>query len=179
MRRLPIRGTSLACGEFTRGNLRSALERLEVSHAFDNAALDDLYWRLGGINGNWLANEQSKHGAPVRSALRKAGKDLAAVVQLLSGHETGIRSTTEIFASTLTKQILALDPTLKAEPNQYLPDFLDYAKRVGDACQIAAADLARKSDVSGKDELDWYNDFTRLLITIAETSRGVHPKFGL
>jgi hypothetical protein len=177
MKRLSISGASLALPALTRADLRGALERLQVSHAFDEPALDNLYLQLGKIIGSWLANEQSKDGAPVSSALRKVAKDLAGAAQLLSGRETGIRSTTQIFATRMASQILALDPALKTNANDYLLTFLEHANRVGHACQVAAADLAQKSNLKGKEKLHWYDDFTKLLVGIAERA-GVRPTLG-
>lgn len=177
MRRLPISGASSAGGELTRANLSDALERLRVGHAFDDVALDDLYSELGQITGSWLAIEQSKEAAPVRSALRKLGKDLVAAAQLLSGNETGIRTTAEIFATRLTKDVLALDPTMETDAGEFLVKFRRDAARVGHACHIAAADLSRKSDLKGKEKLSWYDDFTKLLRSIAERAK-VRPTLG-
>jgi hypothetical protein len=154
-KRLPISGASLVSTGLSRADLRAALERLQVSRAFDDAALDDLYTQLCEISGAWLANEQSKEAVPVRSALLQIGKHLTVVVQHLSGHQNGVRSTTEIFATGLTK--LALDPTLKTDVDGYLTDFLEHVRRVSHAAQVAAAKLAQKSSIRGKEKLHWYD----------------------
>jgi hypothetical protein len=177
MKRLPISGASLACSELTPDDLREALERLQVSRAYDQAAVDDLYFELGSITGAWLALEESKEYSPVAAELRRAGAALASLAELLSGRETGLKSTTQIFATRLTAETLALDPTLKGDAHEYLSKVVEDAKRVGHACQIAAALLSEKSELKGREKLAWYDDFTKLLLRIAERG-GVRPTFG-
>src|ERR1041385_3083465 len=109
MKRLAITGAPLVCGPLTAADLKEALVRLSVGAAFDDIAVQDLYYQLGKISGEWLANEESKESSSVASALRQTGKNLKAAAQLLSGKDTGFRTTTEIFATRLATEALAAD----------------------------------------------------------------------
>jgi hypothetical protein len=177
MKRLPISGASLASPELTSDDLRGALGRLQVGHAYDHAAVDELYFDLSRIAGAWWAHEGSKEYAAVAAELRRAGAALASSAELLSGWETGLKSATQMFATSLTTETLALDPTLEGDAREYLSKFTEDAKRMGHACQVAAARLSEKSELKGKEKLTWYDDFTKLLLNIAEAG-GVRPTLG-
>jgi hypothetical protein len=73
-------------------------------------------------------------------------------------------------------EYLALDPTVgshhKAE--QLLSAFHQEAARVAHVCLVARADLPDSPGERGRSALDWYDDFTALLLDIAVTA-GIEP----
>src|SRR6187455_426893 len=113
MKRLTIKGVPLVSqAVLTPVDLRRCLIRLEVGHAFNDATVERLYWRFGSISGAWFANEESKEASSVIAALRKLQTDFVAGANVLNGKESGLKTTTQIFATRLATEALALNPTV-------------------------------------------------------------------
>ena len=177
MKRLAITGATLACGPLTPTDLREALVRLSAGAPFDDEAVQDLYFQLGTISGEWLDNEQSKEASSVASALRLAGNNLKAAAQLLSGKDDGFRTTIEIFATRLATQALTADSTLNIPSQEFISQFRIDAAQVGEACLCAAAGLSEKSSINGRESLLWHDVFTTLLLDVAERAH-IEPTLG-
>ena len=177
MKRLPTTGASIATPRLEESKLKGALRDLGVAEAFDDAAVHQLYLGIGKIYGSWLSEQKAKEVSPVAKALRSAGKNLTEASKLLSGHETGLRTHVEVEATSHAARILALDPTVGSlgEAQRLISAFQEEAARIGHACMIAYADLARKASNDGRTPLLWYDDFTALLLEVARKA-GVKPK---
>jgi Rad3-related DNA helicase len=177
MKRLPTTGASIATPRLEESKLKDALRDLGVAEAFDDAAVHELYLRIAEIHGAWLSEQEAKEVSPVAKALRSAAKNLTEASKLLSGHETGLRTHVEFEATSHAARIMALDPTVGSlgEAQRLISAFQEEATRIGHACMIAYADLARKASNDGRTRLLWYDDFTALLLEVARKA-GVAPK---
>ena len=177
MKRLPITGSSLATPKLGEEGLKRVLAELGAAAAFDDAAVHDLYIKLAAIHGAWLAEQQAKKASPVASALRKAGTSLIEVGELLSGHETGFQTHVTVETTSQTVRILARDPAIGSvnRAHELIDTFKTDAAKISTACLGAYADLTSKASKDGRDTLGWYDNFTHLLLEIAERV-GIEPK---
>jgi hypothetical protein len=176
MKRLPMRGASLMTPALSEEDLKDVLGKLGVVAAFNDAEVHDLYLEIAKIYGSWMSEEEAKEVSAVASALRSTGKNLIEASRLLGGRATGLRSQVELEVTTLTTEVLALNPTVGGQENaqQLVSTFQADAERVGQACLIAYADLSRRASNEGRSPLLWYDKFTALLLRIAEKA-GVEP----
>jgi hypothetical protein len=176
MKRLPIRGTSLMTPALSEEDLKDVLGKLGIVAAFNDAEVHEVYLEIAKIYGFWMSEEEAKQVSPVASALRSSGKHLIEASRLLSGRATGLRNQVELEVTTLTTQILALDPTVGGQDRaqQFVSSFQADAERIGQACLIAYADLTRRSPNEGRSPLLWYDKFTALLLRIAAKA-GIEP----
>jgi hypothetical protein len=177
VKRLAITGATLASGHLSTKDLQDALVGLGAAGMFDDVAVRDLYFQLAKISGGWLNNEQSKEASSVAVALRRAGNDLTRIADLLTGNYTGFRTTTQFYSTHLATQALAKDPTLKIDSRQFLAQFQKDAVQVAKACLSVSVDLSEKSAIKGRETLVWYDDFTRLLVSVAARAK-IKPTLG-
>jgi hypothetical protein len=169
-------GTSFAIPCKGEAELRRTLHDLGVSDAFDSAGVSELYDALGFIVGKWVSEKLQMKVSPVAKALGTTAENLEHAARLLSGCEPGIRSSLQTAATLEAIKYLALDPSVGSEKKaqEILSTFLRDASRVAHVCKIASASLTDGSDAGGRPALRWYDDFTALLIRIAQKA-GVTP----
>jgi hypothetical protein len=175
MKRLPITGSSLATPWLGEEELTHVLAELGAAAIYDDAAVHDLYMKLAEIYGAWLAEQEAKQVGPAAQALRKAGTNLREVATLLSGHQTGLTSTVAIHTASQVAELLARDPTVGSidAARELLRTLTGLADKVSRACLVAYAGMTDKA-TGGRDRLDWYDEFTRLLLNIADHV-GINP----
>jgi hypothetical protein len=104
----------------------------------------------------------------VVAALKTIARTFAAAEPILRGLETGIRNSHQIEVAIRIKEALAQNSELKNSADDFLSDFCNRMNTVSQACQVAASDLKSVKARSGQKPIDWYNDFARILIFIAE-----------
>jgi hypothetical protein len=145
---------------------------------------------LGAVIGRGLTQiEFSKTKTPsgrldtksIGGALRTIAKKFHTAEPLLRGHQTGFRHSHQIQVALNIRRALAKDPLIRNEANEFLNDFCTRLNSVSRACLVAARDLTSIKRKRGQKPIDWYDDFTRVLIFIAglnkirttiETDRG-------
>jgi hypothetical protein len=178
MRRLPKRGASLLTPSRSEGDLKVALCDLGVAN-LDDAAIHDLYFGIAQICGSWFSEQETAEVSPVSKALQSTGKGLLEASQLFSGHETGLRTHVEIEATSQVAEILALDTSVGSlrEAKALISRFQEEAAKIGHACMVAYADLNRQGVNEGRTPLRWYDEFTALLLDVADRV-GVEPAVG-
>ena len=176
MRKLPIRGASLAAPAHSKGKLRDVLGKLGVIAAFSDADVDQLYMAIAQVFGAWLAEQEAMQVTPVASALRNVGKSLMETSKLFQGRETGLRNQVELGVTSLAAEFLALDPTVGGleKAQLQISTFQKEAVRISHACLIAYADLTRKLPNDGRAPSLWYDEFTALLLGVAQKA-GIEP----
>jgi hypothetical protein len=169
MARLSTSGASVASLYRDEGEFRRILSDLRVEHAFDAAAVRDLYWKLGAIIGKWISEQQRLEVSTVGKAFLSAAKNLNEVSTLLGGLETGIHSDVEIAVASHAAKSLAIDPTVGSleKARELVSAFRRDAARMAHVCMVARADLPDQAGERGRRALDWYDDFTALLLDIA------------
>jgi hypothetical protein len=175
---LPASGATIASPLRGEEELQRVLSDLHVGHAFDATAVPELHKKLGMIIGKWLSEQERMEVSPVAKALLSTAKNLSEVSKLLSGLETGFRSSVEIAVTSQTAKYLAQDPTVGSlEKAQTLVSaFQQEAARLAHVCMVA---YAGRPDRSGdrRAALHWYDDFTGLLLEIADKA-AVSPTLG-
>jgi hypothetical protein len=176
MARLPTSGSTVASPLRNEAEFKRVLSNLGVNGVNDETVVQELYLRLGAIIGRWLSELGRLNVSPVAKALLSMGKNLDEIAKILSGHETGMHSSFDIeIVSQLTKY-LALDPTIgsRERAQEAISSFHREARRFAHTCQVASVDLATQTGQPGRPPLDWYDDFTVLLLEIADIG-GVKP----
>ena len=103
------------------------------------------------------------------ATLEAISSHLRAVDPPLRGCEFGIRDIHDIEVAKKVTEFLAMNPEIGPEiADEFLSDFCDRLNTVSHACFVAATDLKSIKGKGGRRELAWFDDFTRLLMSIAE-----------
>src|SRR5262249_38372719 len=97
-------------------------------------------------------------------------RNLSEVSRLLSGRETGFHTGVEISVTNETVRYLALDPSLDptTTAGEFVSAFARDAARIAHVCMVAYVALPDRSAEGGRPPLDWYDDFTALLLELAD-----------
>jgi hypothetical protein len=172
MARLLTSGASVVSPYRDEGDLCRALSDLRIGHAFDGAAIHAVYWKLGAIIGQWMSEQQRLEVSAVGKALLSAAGNLNEVSTLLGGLETGIHSDLEIAVASRTAEYLAMDPTVGSldKARAFVSRFQRDTVRMAHVCMVARAGLPDRPGERGRRALDWYDDFTALLLDVADTA---------
>jgi hypothetical protein len=170
MARLSTSGASVVSPYRDEGELRRVLSDLRVEHAFDGAAIHAVYWKLGAIIGQWMSEQQRLEVSAVGKALLSAAGNLNEVSTLLGGLETGIHSDLEIAVASRAAEYLAMDPTVGSldKARELVSTFQRDAARMAHVCMVARAGLPDQAGERGRPALNWYDDFTALLLEVAK-----------
>ncbi len=138
-----------------------------------------VYFRIAAIIASWLDEKEAKEASPLAKALLATGRNLLEASRVLSGRQTGLRTSAEIHATTKVIQRLASDPTVGSieRAQALVSNFQEQSAKIGHACMVAYAALAEKGPQKGRPALGWYNEFTSLLLDTAKTA-GVKPSVG-
>lgn len=173
MARLPLGGASIATPLRDEGVLHLVLSDLGA-HGFDPTAVHEIYVKLSIIMGQWLSEQHRLEISPVAKALLATAKNLSEVSSLFGGIEEGLHSDLEIAVASRAAQTLALDPTVGSlqEAQELISSFRQDAARIAHVCMVARADLPDRPEESGRRALEWYDDFTALLLDLASKADG-------
>jgi hypothetical protein len=176
MARLATRGATVASPLNDEGEFQRVLFDLHVAHAFDPAAIHELYLNLGSIIGRWMSEQQRLEVSAVGKALLSTAKNLNEVAALLGGLQTGIHSDLEIDVTSRIVEYLAMDPAVgsRNKARELVSAFRRDARRMAHVSLVARADLPDQAGERGRRALDWYDDFTALLLDMANMA-GVKP----
>jgi hypothetical protein len=179
MARFRVSGSGVATPFRDEANLTHVLSELNLSHAIDQAAIHKTYFRLGVIIDKWLAEQGQVEISPVAKKLIWIARNLGKVSQYMSGLETGFQTSFELTLASQVQKYLALDPTVGSleRANELIKSFQQEAARMSHVCMIAHADLSSEAGKDGRRALDWYDDFTLLLLDLAECS-DIEPRLG-
>jgi hypothetical protein len=174
MARFPAKSSGLAHPYKERAELTPVLFELHVARSIDDRAADEIYSKLATIIGKWFAEQERVEIEPVAKALLRTAKNLSEISLLMSGRETGFRTGFEIAVASQLGEYLALDPTIGSEAHDLMASFREQAAQISHVCMVGYADLSDKAGKQGRLALDWYDDFTALLLSIAVRS-GIEP----
>jgi hypothetical protein len=176
MGRMPAKGAATSTPFGSKDELQRVLVDLGVGESFDVAAIDRVYSRLGQIIGSCDQERNRLEVATVAKALSTAANHLSEISKIFSGLETGLRDMVEISVASEIADLLALDPTVGSlsKAHQILSAFQQEAARMAHVCTIAHAALPDQPGERGRRPIDWYDDFTALLLEIAERG-GITP----
>jgi hypothetical protein len=177
MARLPISGSTVATPHLDQADLRNVLVQLCPEAKFSKSDISEFYRRLARIIGQWSAEDDRLDIAPLAQTFTAMGKELKKVAKILSGHETGLREIHDIAIVSQLAMILALDPEVgsRQQADRLIDSFRGEAGRLAHACLVAACDLKLAVGESGRPQAEWHDEFTALLLEVAETA-GVEPR---
>jgi hypothetical protein len=144
---------------------------------FSESDTREFYRRLAQIIGRWSAEDNRLDIAPLAKTFTAMSRELKKVAEILSGHETGLHEIHDIEIVSQLAMILALDPEVgsRRQADELLASFRGDAAKVAHACLVAARDLKQAVGESGRPQAEWHDEFTALLLEIAETA-GVEPR---
>jgi hypothetical protein len=176
MTRLPASGTAIATPLKSKAELKRALSALQVGEMFDTNAIAELYSKLGIIIGLWLSEQSRIEVSPVAKALLSTANNLRDIARLLSGLEEGLRGSLETAVASEAIKYLALDPTVgsRSKARALVSAFQQDASRIAHVCLVAHTALNDQAGPRGRPALEWYHEFTAVLLEIAAKA-GVKP----
>jgi hypothetical protein len=176
MARLPVSGAASYTPFRSKAELRNVLVELCPEGEFSQSDVDEIYWHLARIIGQWSAEQDRPDIAPLAKTLKVMGRQLEAMSGILRGHETGLRDRHDIEIVSQLASLLALDPEIgsRDQAHELIDRFRRDAAKLSHACLIAADDLKRQVGKSGRPPLDWHHDFAALLRAIAAKA-GIKP----
>jgi len=179
MARLAARGTTNATPYRPQSDLAGRLADLHVSDAFDEDGLTEVYSRFGQIVGRWMAEEGRLDSKEIAEALISMSKQLDKIGAVLKGHETGLRDAADSEIVSQLAEHMALDPTVGSIPaaKKLITSFVRQCERIAHSGLVAGVDLKSQAGRPGRSPLQWYDDFTALLLEIAQKA-GVRPTSG-
>jgi hypothetical protein len=147
---------------------------LEALSSSDEAEIRS---QLGYVIGRGLAriavtkklNPEGKlHTKDIAAILKAIGRDFQSHEAAFRGRETGLRQPHEIEVANRIREVLSKNPEIKIDADEFLTDFCDRINTISHACLIAARDLQSSKARAGNKSIDWYDDFTRVLVNLAE-----------
>jgi hypothetical protein len=110
----------------------------------------------------------------IAGVLKAIARGLQSNEAVLRGRQTGLRQPHEIEVASRIREILSKNPEIKIDADEFLRDSCDRISTISDACLIAARDLELNKAEAGKKAIDWFDDFTRVLVNLADKN-GVRP----
>ena len=177
MARLPVSGAASHTPFRSKAELCNVLVELCPEGGFNQSDVDEIYRHLAAIIGQWSLEQDRLDIAPLAKTLQVMGGDLNGVAEILRGHQTGLREIHDITIVSQLVKILALDPEVgsRSQADELINSFRCDAAKLGHACLMAAHKLARTVGENGRPQAEWHDQFTVLLMEIAETA-GVEPR---
>jgi hypothetical protein len=167
-----IRASQLAEIDF-----RTRVEGLCPGHSFDEARLDGLYLALGAVNGKWLSEWGQPEVLPMARGLARTARFLEQLAQRLGGLKTGIQNSEDVEISLLVRQALVLNPLIGdlSRADEQLRSFQRQCSEMAQVFWAAFAALKVERGKRGRAKLDWYDDFTAVLLKLAKLAN-IEPK---
>jgi hypothetical protein len=170
MARIPTRGSTIATPCRPQSELAGCLSSLGVKDVFDEDSLAEVYLVLGEIVGWWMAEEGRLNSGSVANSLIMISRQLDEISTLLAAHETGLHNAHDIEVVSQLAEHLSLDPTIGSmtKAKSFITGFVQRAKSIAHSCLVAGVNLRSQAGSPGRSSLRWYDDFTALLLEIAD-----------
>jgi hypothetical protein len=175
MKRLKKSGASLVTPALSVSELKAALDALGVGEKFNDKAVSDIYFKISAVIGVWRDDLNAQDASETAKAFLSTARNLEKASTLLSGRQTGLRTSLEIYVTNEMVRLLALDPTVR-NAEMTVDTFCEQAAKIAHACMVAYVELTEKG-ARGRPGFGWYDDFTKLLIEIAAQG-GAKPSIG-
>jgi hypothetical protein len=174
--RLPTSGTTLVSAQRNEAEFRHVLSELCPEHSFSNSSVEHLFSKLEEVIGLWFAQTNRLDIELVTKRLRAIFEQLDGCAKTLGALQTGLHEDIDITVASQLARFLALNPKIGSieRGRILLSGFQKDAARIAHACLVAATDWDQQSGKPGAPRLDWYDEFTALLISIAKTA-GIEP----
>jgi hypothetical protein len=174
--RLPTSGKTLVSAKRNEAEFRHVLSELCPEHSFGDSSMKDLYSKLEEVIGLWFAQTNRLDISLVTRRFRVISEQLDDSAKTLGALQTGLHEVIDMTVASQLARFLALNPDIGSvkQSRIFLSAFQEDATRIAHACSVAATYLDQESGKPGAPRLDWYDEFTALLISIAKTA-GIEP----
>lgn len=174
------------------------LQEICPGFAFRPTDVDDLYWKLLRASGEHFDEKSRPAARQIAGRLRSLIPDLQTASEILSAHDTGIRTESDLNCARFVFETLLGHPGVEAavnrqltrpelgkrcsvrqnrqlalagEANKMMSSWGEICKEVAHTFEVAAAALATDDgNPPGRARLTWYAAFVRMLIEIGQIS---------
>jgi len=154
-------------------DFRARVLALCPEHSFDEKTLTQLYLAFGAVIGTWLSEWGQPELLPIAKRLASTARFLEHLAQGLAGVQTGIRRSEDLEFAVLARQALSCNPTVGdlSHADEKLTSFQMQCSEMAQVFWVAFGMLKEERGKRGRQRLDWYNDFTALLLKIAKLAK--------
>jgi hypothetical protein len=179
MVRLPVRGTTFSTPRRNEAVFRTVLVELCPERDFTQLESKAFYDQFRSIIGRWSAEQDRLDISPLVKTFTGMRKDLERILATLSGHDEGIHESHDIEVVSHLTSLLAADPEVgsRRQARKLIHTFRHDAAKLAHACLVAAHELDEAEGQRGRPRGDWYDNFTALLLGIANAA-DVQPSSG-
>ena len=107
---------------------------------------------------------------PIARRLAKTAQFLEQLAQGLDGLKTGIQKSEDIEFALLTRQAISLNPLVGdlARADEQLRSFQQQCSEMAQVFWLAFVALTKERGKRGRSRIDWYDDFTGMLLQLAK-----------
>jgi hypothetical protein len=151
-------------------DFRNRVFGLCPGRSFDDETLTQLYSDFGVVIGIWLSEWGQPKLLPIARRLASTARLLEQLAQGLAGLQTGIRQSEDIEFALLARQALSLNPLVGdlSRADEKLTSFQQQCSEMAQVFWVAFRTLKEERGKPGRKKLDWYDDFTALLLKLAK-----------
>lgn len=159
-----------AASEPVAADFRNRIYGLCPGHSFNDKTLNQLYSDFGVVIGKWLSEWGQPELLPIARRLASTARFLEQLAHGLAGFQTGMRQSEDIEFALLARQALALNPLVGdlSRADEKLTSFQQQCSEMAQVFWVAFRSLKEERGKSGRPKLNWYNDFTALLLRLAK-----------
>jgi hypothetical protein len=163
--------------EPAQADFRKKILGLCPGHSFGEEALTELYSAFSAVIGKWLLEWSQPELLPIATRLASTARFLEQLAQGLAGIQTGMRHSENIEFALLARQALLANPLVADlwQADEKLASFQIQCSEMAQVFWVAFRTLKEERGKRGRPKLDWYNDFTVLLLRLAKQAK-VEPK---
>jgi len=174
--RLPQSG----CGIYQLYEVETTLDQVLVDLRLADMASDEKEWIRSELEViHWCGSNEFAASPKLNPNNRLQVNDIVATLEAISSHlravdpplrgyEIGIQNVHDTEVAKKVVEFLAMNPEIGPSADEFLSDFCDRLNTISHACFVAATDLKSIKGKGGRREFAWFDDFTRLLMSIAE-----------
>jgi hypothetical protein len=159
-----------AASEPVEVDFRNRVLRLCPEHSFDDETLTQLYLAFGAVIGKWLSEWGQPELVPIARRLASTARFLEQLAEGLAGVQTGLRQSEDIEFALLARRALSLNPLVGDSPhaNEKLNSFQRQCSEMAQVFWVALKLLNEQHGKRGRPNLEWYDDFTAVLLKLAK-----------
>jgi hypothetical protein len=169
MARIPARGSTVVGPPRDKAALRTTLSEIGLGNAIDENATHHLYMNLAGVIGRWFQEVARLDASDIIKSLTSAANDIRAVAKLVAATE-GFQTSQDLECALLIRIHLERQEEIGSRERAYelMDDFRVKASKIASACETAVAELRALTGRAGRPKLDWYDEFTALVLDLAK-----------
>ena len=164
-------------GGIAQADFRKRILALCPGYSLDEEVLTKLYLAFSAVIGIWLLEWGQPELLPIATRLASAARFLEQLAQGFAGIQTGMRHSEDIEFALLARQALSLNPLVEdlSHADEKLASFQLQCSQMAEVFWVAFRTLKEERGKRGRPKLDWYNNFTALLLRLAKQAN-IEPK---